>query len=232
MTSEFKFAVVFVVVGFILVALFSSIGASGLLLVFLVAVSGLIICLFLAMRSIKKDAVRKDFYSFNAEENTVTLYSSNPKLLRREIKIVPYYECTLKFNPAELVYTSATVGGVTTGGFHVNKASYSPASIKKSGKYMLNTVYSEAQIRIIILPDHLHAAAEADPIVGQFYKNGRLVLEHTGPDTKLTPHEEDMARRAREEHRDDILIFYTKRATTAKHLTRDECNAVLNFICR
>ena len=232
MTSEFKFAVVFVVVGFILVALFSSIGASGLLLVFLVAVSALVIVLFLLKRSMDKEAVRKQFYSFDEKEKTLTLYKSNTKLLQREIAIVPHYEFTFKFNPAELVYTGATVGGITTGGFHVNQASYSPASSKKSGKYELTPVFSEEMIRIIILPEELHAAAETDPVVGQFYRNGRLILEHTGPDTKLTPNEDAVAHRAVENHRDDILIAITNLATTAKRLTLNECNAVKNFICR
>jgi hypothetical protein len=38
------------------------------------------------------------------------------------LEVVADREYNIKEHPAELVYTSATVGGITTGGFHVNEA--------------------------------------------------------------------------------------------------------------
>ncbi len=53
------------------------------------------------------------------------------------IKIKEYKHAYYKYNPAELVYTSATVGGITTGGFHVNEASHSVSALNKTDKYDL-----------------------------------------------------------------------------------------------
>ena len=49
----------------------------------------------------------------------------------------------LSYTPDKLVYTGATVGGITTGGFHVEQGGYSVSSGAKNGKYNLYFKYAD-----------------------------------------------------------------------------------------
>lgn len=68
--------------------------------------------------------------------NRVVIHIRAPKI-QDAIKIEEGRDYTTKDVPDKLIYTGATVGGVTTGGFHTQKGGIAITSMKKNGKYNL-----------------------------------------------------------------------------------------------
>ena len=59
-------------------------------------------------------------------------------IINEAVKIEADRDYTYKGVPDKLIYTGATVGGVTTGGFHVQKGGIAITSMKKNGKFFLS----------------------------------------------------------------------------------------------
>lgn len=70
------------------------------------------------------------------------------------VKARNYESILTKYNPSELVYTGATVGGITTGGFHVTEDSYSFSSKKTDKGEIIITLHSqEINVNEIVFSD-------------------------------------------------------------------------------
>ena len=131
-------------------------------------------------------------------------------------------------------YTGVTIGGVTTGSFHVNEASISGAALKNTGKYqlVLNDDGLYGIPKEIILPNSLVDSAKNTPIVKDFLKGNSLVLEHTGGDAEHTDEERQAIAAARQDGRQDIAFNIAARAMAASFLTKAECEAIKAWLCR
>lgn len=82
------------------------------------------------------------------------------------------------YHAPKMVYTGATVGGVTTGGWHEEKAYYSQ-EVSDSGKSKLKFKGKDGgTIKKIILTADLIASAKQQSDIKQFLKDDTLELQH------------------------------------------------------
>lgn len=84
----------------------------------------------------------KDYYYFIFKDPNIgiTTYDTVSSQYGHEIPTINIYEVDntwLKYHPSELVYTSVTVGGVTTGGIH-DEGNFYTKEHYRSGKYFLS----------------------------------------------------------------------------------------------
>ncbi len=86
----------------------------------------------------KKENELSEAMTVTTKESQLNLYKRAP-IVGTAISIDPIYETYFKYNPLEVTYTSATVGGITTGGFHTSGNDYSLKMGEKTGKYRLGT---------------------------------------------------------------------------------------------
>ena len=143
----------------------------------------------------------------------------------------------LKFNhqhhDAELVYTSATVGGITTGGFHINEAYNTSTVAGRTGKYSLwykgrGSQDGSLLINKIKLPPPAVNQAAQSRILSEFLQGDTLVLKHN-VQNDITPELRKQIQNAYNENRPDIAALLTKDFKDPG-LTKEECIAVINFI--
>ena len=113
-----------------------------------IVVIGIIVIYFLCQNSESK-AVSQEV----AQIRTSLSYDRTGKLLilksrtsnnRNVIKAETSHDINLTSVPDKLVYTGATVGGVSTGGFHVQKGGNYVSLGAKTGQYYLSYKYAEA----------------------------------------------------------------------------------------
>ena len=179
----------------------------------------------------KEKSEKIQYYTYDESTHTLTLIQRSYSAFSKAIKIAPLYTTTYKYNPAELEYNSVTVGSVTTGGFHVNPASYSPSSTEKTDKYELWLMPGNHAIKTIILPKDLIASAQNNSTIRKFLKGDRLELKYTGGDTELSESERRIIG-ANMTQRPDIMLNMTKRVRVAQALTKEDCEAIKNWLCQ
>lgn len=81
------------------------------------------------------------------------------------------HELYVKDTPDKLVYTGATVGGVTTGGFHVQKGGISVSTGAGTGKWFVSHEYAStvnnkpwpSTVSYIVLSEQLFSEAQKNP---------------------------------------------------------------------
>ena len=183
-----------------------------------------------AKESIEKHIDSKDKYDsvgFNKENGLLTVYKRGA-LIESKITIKEYRHTNYSYNPAKLIYTSATVGGVTTGGFDTTKASYSPTSQDKTGKYAL--YFRGAEIKEISILDGSDKA-QKNSALKQFYNKARsrFVLEHQIV-SRLSGYEKEMLKNAIISNDYQTMSVLSKDDTIARKLTYDECAAIKAWI--
>lgn len=126
----------------------------------------------------KKADEQSKHYTYSEEDKTMTLFQ------RSEISFAavhwdPLYEHDLKYNPSKLIYTGASSGGVSMGGFHTTEAYYQERPTKKSGRYIAYLQFhdgSRIYIKEIILVGKVLDEARKNPQISEFLKGDRLVL--------------------------------------------------------
>lgn len=126
----------------------------------------------------KQGVEQRKHYTFSEEDKTMTLFQ------RSEISFAavhwdPLYEHDLKYNPSKLIYTGASSGGVSMGGFHTTEAYYQERPTKKSGRYIAYLQFhdgSRIYIKEIILVGKVLDEARKNPQISEFLKGDRLVL--------------------------------------------------------
>lgn len=138
------------------------------------------------------------------------------------------------FEPSKLVYTGATVGGITTGGLHTTQAHYKEVSEGTSGKAMLIAKFSDGEtetIEIIHLANEkLVAEAANDPRVSRFLKGNDLVLKYSDEKSELTDDEKYVLKKAIAENNTAMQRYITQRAFLATQLTTEECKNIKRWI--
>lgn len=167
---------------------------------------------------------REGFY--NTEKRTFHLRARGPAL-RNHIVIKPYKHPSLKNNPAKLVYTGATVGGVTTGGFHVNEAYTSISGYTKTDKFELH--YENKGVI-----DTIEASFDINdsPNIKKFKKGkNKLVLEKRHARKKMDEISAEHLQQALINEDYETASYYTRDSIIASKLTREDCERVLAWLC-
>ena len=88
-----------------------------------------------------KKSKAEQYFTYNSFTNSIKLKRKSPEI-KNAITIEAAREVFANYTPDKLLYTSATVGGVTTGGVDVIKGGYSITSGQKTGKYYLSYKYA------------------------------------------------------------------------------------------
>lgn len=181
----------------------------------------------------KKEEQEKKYIVFNKESKSATL------LRRDAISSAIFHIQTIDkvhydFKPSELVYTGATVGGVTTGGFHTTEAHYRERSDGASGKALLIAKFRNGETatikKIHLSNEKLKEAAANDPRIKKFLKGNDLVLEYGGEETKLTKDEKFLLEKAIAEHNEAMQNYVTQRAFLATQLTKEDCENIKKWV--
>lgn len=126
----------------------------------------------------KKADEQSKHYTYSEEDKTMTLFQRS-KISYAAVHWDPLYEHDLKYNPSKLIYTGASSGGVSMGGFHTTEAYYQERPTKKSGRYIAYLQFhdgSRIYIKEIILVGKVLDEARKNPQISEFLKGDRLVL--------------------------------------------------------
>ena len=166
-------------------------------------------------------------------KDSVKLYCRS-EVSAKEIHIQPVHKVFTKYNPSQLVYTGATVGGIHTGGFHTTEAYWSEKSEGASGKYMafIKDVDGKeyAVVKIVLASDDLLNEAKAHPLVGKFVKEDYIYLKKENENTKFTKEEYDILRQAVNSYDYGTQQNISQRAFLESLLTKAEYEVILNWI--
>ena len=82
----------------------------------------------------------------------------------------------LTYKPSEAVYTSATVGGITTGGIHYTKSGYEVGGVASGkGEIIVRTAEVEFFAQKIIMTDYTKEKFKRDSQYHSLVKNGRIL---------------------------------------------------------
>lgn len=209
-----------------------------LALLIALAVIGVGIYLFDKWASSGEPVEREKTIEYDIKTSSAKLYKRVGSNLRN-MDIKQYTKTTTHYNPSKTIYTSVTVGGVTTGGFHQTDAYLSETSQGGSGSYYLRVkVPSETEIleneyiilKSIILTDELAAQASTDKRVKKFLKGNTLVLKHEDAKTELTDSEKHILKQAALTGDVAMQSNITQRAFLATQLTWQECYDIKDWI--
>lgn len=85
----------------------------------------------------------KKSFTYNNKSNLLVLKNRTP-ILQSSLTVEAHHEVNLTSVPDKLVYTGATVGGITTGGFHVQKGGNYLSLGRKTGEYYITYKYAES----------------------------------------------------------------------------------------
>lgn len=148
---------------------------------------------------------------------------------RKVVKISEVILTDLKYNPAQYIYTSATVGGITTGGITKIGDNYSYSN-KGSKRYSLRwkpDIGINKEIKTIVMASSdIIESAKKHPIVKKYVNGNKLVLENK-------PSSETIEQLNAVNKSGNTELF--KQIATQNYietlLTKDECEAVLDWMC-
>ena len=175
------------------------------------------------------------YVEYDANNKTLLLHSRAPKSAER-IEIKRYEHAHFQYNPAELVYTGATVGGISMGGFHVNEAYQSIGLMEKTDKYELH--YGKEGMIETIKCDFLIGDNKA---IKKFKKdNNTLFLENKPEKSKQKNSDitdettnkvkSEMLLNALQNNDYEKMSILTKETILSKKLTLSECNQIKDWI--
>lgn len=169
--------------------------------------------------------------SYDKKTKTLNLHARN-SYSEGFIRIERYKHENLKYNPEKLVYTGASVGGVSMGGFHVEKAHYSVESKQKTDYYEL----------YFYTPTDKNACGVIEKIVCDFdvgnskfiqkYKINKntLIPKNTNKKAKYTQAEKEAIKLAKEQNNLAALQGFSLKNTTASMLTLNEAEKLKKWI--
>jgi len=126
----------------------------------------------------KKGEEQSKHYTFSQEDKTMTLFQRS-QISYAAVHWEPLYEHDLKYNPSKTIYTGATSGGISMGGFHTTEAYYQEAPKKRSGRYIAYIQFHDdtrLYIKEIILVGKVLEEAKRNTKIRKFLKGDRLVL--------------------------------------------------------
>ena len=149
---------------------------------------------------------------------------------KKALKVTRKSNYAFTYHPERTVYTGATVGGVTTGGFHTEKAHHT-YSVSPSDKYVLNYIWlsesSPSAIKEIQLESQvLIEEARKTPVVQSFLECNKLNLQK--PMSKETAERiAALVRNADETTKMNVLMQYNAQ----DGLSKREADAIFNWLC-
>lgn len=158
------------------------------------------------------------------KNQALTLQGRHP-MLKYFLKVKPVVHKNYKYNDPKLVYTGATVGGITTGGFHVQGGDYTE-QISNSGRYEL--IFNKFLVpEKIILSEELTAEAKTDHHLRKLLKGNELALLYDVPDD---PYWISVAMAA-PSNNITVRHYAMQQAKLKKHLTKADCEYIKKWLC-
>lgn len=143
--------------------------------------------------------------------------------LSKAIKILDDKDYTISYKPEEYIFTSATVGGITTGGVDkIGGYSYISGSTK-TGKYQL--WYIDKLIRRIQLSDTLFAQAKKSPIAEYLDKTTKEIVVIS---TVSPSYATQMLLRA---GHTNSALDNMRRESKAGYPSYEKCIKIMNWLC-
>lgn len=157
---------------------------------------------------------------------------------RRVLKLMENSNYNLKYHPEQTVFTAATVGGITTGGFHTVEAHHT-VSESRTGKYKINytggcpeAILSAQNVlppyavsSIYLSTDKLVEDARKTPVVCDFLKGKYLELENFTP---------EMAKNVNNAGKLDdptLAMNVVLNAASQMGIDKESGKAILNWLC-
>lgn len=197
----------------------------------LISLSTLAILIYIVIRHIKRFNKSfentKEYMYYDESDKTLFVQKRHPdlyNLLSARNFTIDYYG----HKQEKLVYTSVTVGGVTTGGVHKTGGDYVQRDVF-SGRFDLiylpavKDANSGAEIFEIILSEELRLEAEESPIA-EYLSNGSIIVveENDEPSYASTAAwlagNENLSYNLDEQHK------------AMKHPTREKCEQIKNWL--
>ena len=129
----------FVVIIFLIVGVDIAGDDSTLLVMLLSVIPTVLVCIPLTKMDAKKEKEIKataDFTDVTGYSGYLTVHSRSP-ITRNAVNTYAVRDVTLNYTPDKYIYTSATVGGITTGGVSKIDGGYSAGLGGKTGTYNL-----------------------------------------------------------------------------------------------
>lgn len=173
-----------------------------------------------------KDKTSNKCYYISSEYSTIL--KEKPYLNVSKIVDTKY-----KYNEEKLVYTGATVGGITMGGFHVEGGNYSKQNYL-TGKYgIIKSCYINGEnidliIDNIYLNSDLLEKAECCFLKEYIEKDNHLLLKHAL--SKETAKKLNLASSSGDYKLDGLYNYMSRQAETEMRLTKDECIEIKNWL--
>ena len=165
------------------------------------------------------------YVKYDEKEKTLYVFMRDSKAIG-SITIKQFEYDYFKLNPAELVYTGATVGNITTGGFHINPAYYSVGFAEKTDKFELHYGNSGVIKKICCSFD----VGNSKKIKKYKVDDYTLLLENTPKQKKINEGQaEQMAKALRNEDYTAMSIL-AKDSILEKKLSYTECQNVLLWL--
>ena len=174
--------------------------------------------------------------------NSLGSYDISDKSLHIEVKspafksfvaVAPVLLLDHTYNEPTLVYTGATVGGISMGGFHMEGGDYN-AHVSRSGKFRLVHIHpisdTRTPIEKIVLPPHLVVEAKKDIVLQKFLEKDTLRLFYN---VALDETMSELTKFAAASGDAAVALSAAQRAHIDKHLTKEDCNYIRDWLlCR
>ena len=189
--------------------------------------------------SLKYTYNEKNYYTWllkndKAQTVQITQFGESPEFPNISLKEISASEQT--YHPEQLIYTGATVGGVSMGGFHTQEA-YISEKFKSSGKYGLylpfikpDVPYYDKNSKTNIKIDEIYLSDSLTKKVPQelktFLKEQKLVLKHENiSESKKFLLESAIKSGNPIIYNKALQDFYFE-----TQLTKSECQSIINWI--
>lgn len=204
--------------------------------------AAIVIIIFFIMRAKDKGnehavANEKEYLRYNGNDTVTILERCSG--ITAYLAVEQYRQSSYKFNPATATYTGVTVGGVTTGGWTVDEAHYSPEVGRYTGKY--NLFYKERRqiggkweadwhlINYVILSDQ-DAKAAKDAGLGRWLSGNTISISNplSSRDRVLTESIYEQYGNGYDFYSTSNLLSMQAEKTMLSH---DEIMKIYSFIC-
>ena len=185
-----------------------------------------VVCFYYAFRSSKQSKrVEEIIKSVPGKEHAVYIQKREARI-RDYIRVKKYVTLDYSYRPPSATYSSATVGGVTTGGWDVKEERYSE-TVKQTDKYELS--FCGHQITEVWLPFEDENAARTDNRVCQFVDTAvgnKLLLKHRGVKKQSV-----FVKDALQAGNIAVAASIAADDLVSEQLSKKEANDVLDFLC-
>lgn len=184
---------------------------------------GLVITYFsFKILSLKKEEKQaheaRQTMSYDSNTKCLTVLERSPQL-KEALTIEAAHDIIANYTPDRIIYTGATVGGITTGGFHTEKGGYSMSLGGKTGKYYLS--YKFAKYIVTSNPDPRQSQYQSDIVSFVRLTTSDFEEAQNHPILKKLVATEE-TKKGFHLSGDNILNLF--------RLTRDEADGVLNWL--